>query len=93
MTHGSQERSKRNRIRFVEYFRFLKQFEDENTVAKYTIPAPAQMFQQMIIPAELCHFDEKVLSRTNDALINDIGIGISGSHQTVLRRRLPKSAA
>ena len=36
---------------FVEYFKFLKQFEDENTVAKYTIPAPAQMFQQMIIPA------------------------------------------
>ena len=29
---------------FVEGFRFLKQFEDENTVAKYTIPAPAQMF-------------------------------------------------
>ena len=28
---------------FVEYFKFLKQFEDENTVAKYTIPAPAQM--------------------------------------------------
>ena len=27
---------------FVEYFKFLKQFEDENTVAKYTIPAPAQ---------------------------------------------------
>ena len=34
---------------FVEYFKFLKQFEDENTVAKYTIPAPAQMFQQMIV--------------------------------------------
>ena len=29
---------------FVEYFKFLKQFEDENTVAKYTIPAPAQTF-------------------------------------------------
>ena len=25
---------------FVEYFRYLKQFEDENTIAKYTIPAP-----------------------------------------------------
>ncbi|RKM63300.1 5-methyltetrahydropteroyltriglutamate--homocysteine S-methyltransferase [Butyrivibrio sp. XB500-5] len=36
---------------FVEYFKFLKQFEDENTVAKYTIPAPAQTFQQMIVPA------------------------------------------
>ena len=30
---------------FVEYYKFLKQFEDENTVAKYTIPAPAQTFQ------------------------------------------------
>ena len=35
---------------FVEYYKFLKQFEDENTVAKYTIPAPAQTFQQMIVP-------------------------------------------
>ena len=35
---------------FVEYFKFLKQFEDENTVAKYTIPAPAQFYQQMIVP-------------------------------------------
>ena len=34
---------------FVEYFKFLKQFEDEQTVAKYTIPAPAQMYQQMIV--------------------------------------------
>ena len=25
---------------FVEHYKFLKQFEDENTVAKYTIPAP-----------------------------------------------------
>ena len=34
---------------FVEYFKFLKQFEDENTVAKYTLPSPSQTFQQMII--------------------------------------------
>jgi methionine synthase II (cobalamin-independent) len=33
---------------FVEYFKFLKQFEDENTVAKYTIPSPGQTFQQMV---------------------------------------------
>ena len=30
---------------FVEYFKFLKQFEDENTVAKYTIPSPCQTFK------------------------------------------------
>ena len=34
---------------FVEYFKFLKQFEDEQTVAKYTIPAPAQMYQQKLV--------------------------------------------
>lgn len=40
---------------FVEYFKFLKQFEDENTCAKYTIPAPAQTFQQMIVPDNIAN--------------------------------------
>ena len=35
---------------FVEHFKFVKQFEDENTVAKQTIPAPAQFLEQMILP-------------------------------------------
>ncbi|MBQ1849057.1 MAG: 5-methyltetrahydropteroyltriglutamate--homocysteine S-methyltransferase [Lachnospiraceae bacterium] len=56
---------------FVEYFKFLKQLEDENTVAKYTIPAPAQMFQQMIIPV---NFETtRKFYPTNEELINDIG--------------------
>ena len=55
---------------FVEYFKFLKQFEDENTVAKYTIPAPAQMFQQMIIPANF--ENTRKFYATNDELIDDI---------------------
>lgn len=56
---------------FVEYFKFLKQFEDENTVAKYTIPAPAQMFQQMIVPA---NFETtRKYYATNEELIQDIG--------------------
>ena len=38
---------------FVEGFKFLKQFEDENTVAKYTIPAPAQFLEQFIMPMSL----------------------------------------
>lgn len=38
---------------FVEHYKFVKALEDENTVAKQTIPAPAQFFQQMIIPANL----------------------------------------
>ena len=27
---------------FVEHFKFVKQFEDENTVARQTMPSPAQ---------------------------------------------------
>lgn len=56
---------------FVEYFKFLKQFEDENTVAKYTIPAPAQTFQQMIVPAN--YENTKKFYATNEELIQDIG--------------------
>lgn len=35
---------------FVEHFRFVKQFEDEKTVAKQTIPAPAQFLAQFTMP-------------------------------------------
>ena len=56
---------------FVEYFKFLKQFEDENTVAKYTIPAPAQTYLQFIVPGNI----EKTRKfyDTNEELIEDIG--------------------
>ena len=54
---------------FVEGFKFLKQFEDENTVAKYTIPAPAQMFQQMIVPANF--ENTRKYYATNEELIRD----------------------
>ena len=65
---------------FVEYFKFLKQFEDENTVAKYTIPAPAQMLQQLIVPA---NFEStRKLYPTNEELIRDIGKG----YQEVIRQ-------
>lgn len=57
---------------FVEYFKFLKQFEDENTVAKYTIPAPAQFFQQMIVPAN--YETTRKFYATNEELIQDIGV-------------------
>ncbi len=65
---------------FVEYFKFLKQFEDENTVAKYTIPAPAQMFQQMIIPANIQ--STRKFYPTNEELIHDIGV----AYQEVIRQ-------
>ena len=38
---------------FVEHFKFVKALEDENTVAKQTIPAPAQFLEQMIMPFAL----------------------------------------
>lgn len=56
---------------FVEYFKFLKQFEDENTVAKYTIPAPAQTFQQMIVPDNIAN--TRKFYPANEELIQDIG--------------------
>lgn len=58
---------------FVEYFKFLKQFEDENTVAKYTIPAPAQTYLQFTVPG-----NEEITKKfyaTDDELIDDIAAG------------------
>jgi len=57
---------------FVEYYKFLKQFEDENTIAKYTIPAPAQTFQQMIVPDNI--ETTRKFYNTNEELIHDIGV-------------------
>ena len=65
---------------FVSYYKFLKQFEDENTVAKYTIPAPAQTFQQMIVPDNL-ETTKKYYPDLND-LIHDIGT----AYQDVIRQ-------
>lgn len=65
---------------FVEYFKFLKQFEDENTVAKYTIPAPAQTYLQFIVPGSI----EKTrrFYETNEELIEDIG----KAYQSVMKQ-------
>ncbi|WP_026506301.1 5-methyltetrahydropteroyltriglutamate--homocysteine S-methyltransferase [Butyrivibrio sp. NC3005] len=65
---------------FVEYFKFLKQFEDENTVAKYTIPAPAQTFQQMIVPAN--YENTRKYYQTNDELIEDI----ANAYQDIIKQ-------
>lgn len=65
---------------FVEYFKFLKQFEDEKTVAKYTIPAPAQTFQQMIVPANF--ENTRKFYETNEELIQDIGL----AYQNVIKQ-------
>lgn len=65
---------------FVEYFKFLKQFEDEETVAKYTIPSPAQTFQQMIVPQN--YQNTRKFYPTNEELINDIGL----AYQNVIKQ-------
>ena len=58
---------------FVSHFRFVKALEDENTVAKQTIPAPAQFLEQMIMPFA-AENTAKYYSNTED-LIQDIAAG------------------
>ena len=65
---------------FVEHFKFVKALEDESTVAKQTIPAPAQMFQQMIVPQNFQSTRE--FYATNEELIHDIGV----AYQEVIRQ-------
>ncbi len=58
---------------FVEHFKFVKQFEDENTVARQTIPAPAQFLFQMITPGNLER--TKAVYPNEEELIQDIAEG------------------
>ena len=58
---------------FVEYFKYLKQFEDENTIAKY-------MFQQMIVPTNI--ETTRKYYATNEELIQDIGV----AYQDVIKQ-------
>ncbi len=55
---------------FVEHFRFVKQFEDEETVAKQTIPAPAQFLAQFTMPFNKAATDRHYASE--EELVNDI---------------------
>ena len=65
---------------FVEHFKYVKALEDENTVAKYTIPAPAQMFQQFIVPQNV--ESTRKFYATDEELIHDIGV----AYQDVIRQ-------
>jgi len=58
---------------FVEHFKFVKQFEDENTEARQTIPAPAQFFFQMITPGN--QESTKAIYPEEEELIKDITKG------------------
>lgn len=58
---------------FVKHFSFVKQFEDENTVARQTIPAPAQFWFQMITAGNI--ESTKAIYTNEDELIEDIANG------------------
>lgn len=58
---------------FVEHFKFVKQFEDENAIAKQTIPAPAQFLEQMILPFAL--ENTKKYYEDTEELVQDIANG------------------
>ncbi len=64
---------------FVNHFKFVKQFEDENTVARQTMPAPAQLL------AELFRGDN---SKTTTAVYPDLEEliqDIAKAYRTVIR--------
>lgn len=58
---------------FVEHFKFVKALEDENTVAKQTIPAPAQFLEQMIMPMNIEGTRKYYIS--TEELMEDIAAG------------------
>lgn len=58
---------------FVEHFKFVKLFEDENTVARQTIPSPAQFLFQMIIRGNID--STKAIYPEEEDLIQDIAAG------------------
>lgn len=55
---------------FVEHFRFVKAFEDENTVAKQTMPSPAQFYAQFTMPFN--HEQTEKFYATDEELAADI---------------------
>lgn len=55
---------------FVDHYKFVKALEDSNTVAKQTIPAPAQFFQQMILPSNI--EKTRLFYSSDQELIEDI---------------------
>lgn len=58
---------------FVEHFKFVKDLEDENTIAKQTIPAPAQFLEQLVMPMNL--ESTRKIYPNNEDLIADIVAG------------------
>lgn len=63
---------------FVDHFRFVKALEDDNTVARQTIPAPAQFLLQMILPVNAARTAE--IYPDTEELVQDI---VRGYHQVI----------
>ncbi len=57
---------------FIDHFKFLKNLEDKNTIAKQTIPSPAQFLEQMIMPFAIDN-TRKYYEKTED-LVQDIAL-------------------
>ncbi len=55
---------------FIDHFKFVKQFEDETTIAKQAIPAPAQFLAQFTMPFNRIATEKYYDSDTD--LISDI---------------------
>ena len=55
---------------FIEHFKYTKKFEDSEHIAKLTVPAPAQLFQQLIVPQN--YLATRRIYPDFDQLIEDI---------------------
>ncbi len=58
---------------FVEHFRFVKAQEDEHTLARQTIPAPAQFLFQLIMPQNF--YSTQAIYPDEEKLIEDLVAG------------------
>ena len=63
---------------FVEHFKFVKQFEDDNTVARQTMPAPAQFYAELF--RESNGENTKKYYPDDENLLHDI----AGAYRTVI---------
>ncbi len=63
---------------FIDHYRFVKQFEDDNTVAKQTIPAPAQLLVQLRLPEYM--EQNRSVYPDDEELKNDI---VKAYHQVI----------
>ncbi|MDU8008281.1 MAG: 5-methyltetrahydropteroyltriglutamate--homocysteine methyltransferase [Veillonella sp.] len=64
---------------FVEHFKFVKQFEDENTTARQTIPAPSQFL------AELFREDNGITTRSFYPDLEELIQDIAAAYRQVIK--------